>query len=114
MTKQLLAALLIAGISATARAEQFLFLCESTAFVKLDKDGVTQYDPEQFPMTISGNIISFGSTEVALTNEYDPDSINVSVDGRASFGENVLIRVAHLKQKGARRAIVYVAKCEGY
>ena len=61
MTKQLLRALLIAGISATAKAEPTVYYCEMKSFIHQKSDGtVTEYQAERFLMKVEKYRVSFG------------------------------------------------------
>ena len=61
MTKPLLTALLIAGLSATAKAEPVVYYCEMKKLIEMEPDGeVINYKPERFTMKIGPDEVSFG------------------------------------------------------
>ena len=122
MTKQLLTALLIAGLSATAKAEPAVYYCEMTALVKVESDGtVNEYTPERFTMRVDGLTASFGGdgyvggSEAELKWPFTPkvsESFS-SVDGRFYFYDKILTHSQHSIDK-SKFVISFVARCEDF
>ena len=122
MIKQLLTALLIAGLSATAKAEPTVYYCNMTALVKVDADGtVNKYTPERFTMKVEGRTVSFGGdgymggSKGELEQSFDPEIPSFwSVDGKFAFVDNVLIHSQRSAFGKDKFVISFIARCEDF
>ena len=120
MTKQLLTTLLIAGISATAKAEPTVYYCEMKSFADFMHDGeIVNYKLERFTMKVESKKVSFGGDgylegherpldfEFRLNDEFFTSS---AFGGIFEFRENIL-RVAQMSIKDMT---TLVARCDKF
>lgn len=121
ITNKLLTALLIAGLSATAKAEPVVYYCEMRGFIDLMPDGeVKRYKLERFPMKIEGNNVSFGGDGFLKDSENTLKSNNpengyftyVGEGYAAVFFDNLLRITWHNYLDGEITAIV--ARCDNF
>ena len=118
MTKQLLTALLIAGLSTTAKAEPTVYYCEMKHFVKIDAEtGLTRYRLERFPMQVDARKASFGGdgylegSGIVLDFFNPKKDVFYSVDGLASLRDNILLISAPV---AGERLTSVMARCDKF
>ena len=123
MTKQLLTALLIAGLSAMAKAEPTVYYCEPVHSVQIDKDEgtLTNQTAQRFLMKIEGQTVTYkghywlGDEKVELSGKFDPGTNSFYTTSRApmamSFYENVHIITAH---EVGLSALTFISFCDKF
>ena len=123
MTKQFLAALLIAGLSATAKAEPTVYYCNTTKFADVDKDEIQKIrsypfklfvDLKNSKIKVAGEIANFeasGAQVIPWTlrgKEYGvPNAARLSL--RSQYG-NVIQTVQNrdLSERSLSRSVALV------
>ena len=98
MTRNLLTALLIAGLPVTVKAEPTVYYCVMKTFVRLTTEGeVERLTPERFSMKVEGKTVSFGgdgymkSHKGELTHTFNPKlGAFLSTDNNLSLFANIL------------------------
>ena len=97
MTKQLLTALLIAGLSATAKAEPVVYQCETISFARITEKGVGNLKSHPFrlfvdlgkPESTNKKIKVVGEVITEFEVTADVDSLIIPLD--EDHGENAFI-----------------------
>ena len=119
MTKQLLTALLIAGLSATAKAEQNIYYCEMKSFVELTREGeLVRYQPERFRMKLEKYSVTFSSggymdgRRYDYATRFDPNIMFRTTDGGLNFSNPILTESRHNAISGSVSS--FVANCEDF
>ena len=123
MTKHLLTALLIAGLSATAKAEPTVYYCTTTHLVSVSPDGVKKYSQEPFKLFIDAEnkAIEIRSDAIGFALSHNPPESTVNTKGTHYFdahGHGVVtdfvngdLDVAILK---GYQKILYKASCDKF
>ena len=121
ITNKLLTALLLVGLSATAKAEPVVYYCETKGFIRLMPDGeVVRYKLDRFTMKIESNKVSFGGDGYlggsdSKLQEYYPSTAFFTAVGEGDFtvfSDNLLRVTMHNYGEGYTTALV--AKCEDF
>ena len=133
MTKQLLTALLIAGLSATAKAEPVAYYCATTANVTVTEEGVVEHQSNPFRLLVDlaakrvkvsrGESISW-EWEDGLRNEQVGSLEYEAIGDNAFYATNEFISLVYGSGKvmisqlrsadGVRKVDAVIANCEEF
>lgn len=123
VTKRVSMTLLIAGLSATAKAEPTVYYCEQVQSVQVDKDegALKNQTALRFLMKIEGRTVTYkghhwlGDEKVELNGKFDPGTNFFYTTSRApmaiSFFENVHIITAH---EVGLSALTFISFCDNF
>ena len=118
MTKKLLTALLIAGISVTVKAEPVVYYCEMKVFAELTADGeIRRYKNERFPMKVEERRVSFGGDgfmsnhSETLRASFVPSQGFFISEGGTWFENNILTSSSHSLGESVAS---FVARCDKF
>ena len=133
MTKQLLTALLIAGLSATAKAKPVAYYCATTANVTVTEKGIVEHQSNPFRLLvdleskrvkISRDVDFYWEWEDGLGNEQVGSLEYKAIGDNAFYATNEFISLVYGSGKvmisqlgstdGVRKVDAVIANCEEF